>query len=354
MSAAPSYANEDRAVDVQLRARLDVQGDHGRRGAAGRGSSPRPPTSTSRPSISFASNEPPIHDAESHGYETLNVAGILKYSSNIGADLIGQRLGPQRFDYWVHRFGFGSPTGVDLPGEDGGIVLHWWQYSGASMFNLPFGQGESVTPMQIATAYAAIANGGVLRPPHIVAVDRRQAGAAARRAPDHLGGHRLRAAQHADRRVRRRRHGLGRGDPGLRDGGQDRDGQHRGQRPLLRQPVRRVVRRHGPGEAPPAPRRWSSSTGPRARSTAARWPRRPSRRSSAGPCPYLGIYPALSGALPRGPRAGGAVYRRAAAASRWAPALTSAGASAASRSSHWPPTSAIHETASDSGAGVTR
>ena len=68
----------------------------------------------------------------------------------------------------MHRFGFGSPTGVDLPGEDGGIVPRWWQYSGASMFNLPFGQGESVTPMQIATAYAAIANGGVLRPPHIV------------------------------------------------------------------------------------------------------------------------------------------------------------------------------------------
>ena len=59
------------------------------------------------PSLSFASNEPPIHDAEDHGYETLTVAGILKYSSNIGADLIGQRLGAQRFNGWVHRFGFG-------------------------------------------------------------------------------------------------------------------------------------------------------------------------------------------------------------------------------------------------------
>ena len=68
----------------------------------------------------------------------------------------------------MHRFGFGSPTGVDLPGEDEGIVLRWWQYSGSSMGNLPFGQGESVTPMQMATAYAAIANGGILRPPHIV------------------------------------------------------------------------------------------------------------------------------------------------------------------------------------------
>ena len=109
-----------------------------------------------------------IHDAESHGYETLSVAEILKCSSNIGADKIGMGLGAKRFDYWVHRFGFGSPTGVDLPGEDGGIVLPLWQYSGSSMGNLPFGQGESVTPIQMATAYAAIANGGILRPAHIV------------------------------------------------------------------------------------------------------------------------------------------------------------------------------------------
>ncbi len=110
-----------------------------------------------------------IHDAEDHGAETLTTAGILKYSSNIGADLIGQRLGAQRFDYWVHRFGFGSPTGVELPGEQQGIVLHWWQYSGTSMANLPFGQGEEVTPIQMVQAYDAIANGGILRTPQIVA-----------------------------------------------------------------------------------------------------------------------------------------------------------------------------------------
>jgi cell division protein FtsI/penicillin-binding protein 2 len=119
------------------------------------------------PVLQFADRQ--IHDAESHGYETLSVANILKYSSNIGADEIGMRLGAQRFDYWVHRFGFGSPTGVDLPGEQHGIVLHSWQYSGSSMANLPFGQGESVTPMQMIAAYDAIANGGVLRAPHVVA-----------------------------------------------------------------------------------------------------------------------------------------------------------------------------------------
>jgi cell division protein FtsI/penicillin-binding protein 2 len=109
-----------------------------------------------------------IHDAEGHGDESLSVAQILKVSSNIGADEIGAKLGAQRFDSWVRRFGFGSPTGVDLPGEGRGIVLHSWQYSGTSMANLPFGQGESVTPMQMIAAYGAIANGGILRTPHIV------------------------------------------------------------------------------------------------------------------------------------------------------------------------------------------
>jgi cell division protein FtsI (penicillin-binding protein 3) len=109
-----------------------------------------------------------IHDAESHGYETLTTAKILKVSSNIGADLIGMRLGASRFAGWVRRFGFGSTTGSDIPGEQTGIVLPASKYSGSSMGNLPMGQGESVTPIQMATAYSAIANGGILRSPHIV------------------------------------------------------------------------------------------------------------------------------------------------------------------------------------------
>jgi cell division protein FtsI/penicillin-binding protein 2 len=110
-----------------------------------------------------------IHDAETRGYETLTTAGILAQSSNVGAITIGLRLGKEHFDQWVRRFGFGTPTGVDLPGEERGQVLPVSKYSGSSMGNLPIGQGESVTPLQIATAYSAIANGGVLRPPHIVA-----------------------------------------------------------------------------------------------------------------------------------------------------------------------------------------
>jgi cell division protein FtsI/penicillin-binding protein 2 len=110
-----------------------------------------------------------IHDAEEHGYETYTTSDILKYSSNIGAVLVAQRLGGAKpFDAWIHRFGFGKQTGVDLPGEERGQVLPLKQYSGSTMGNLPIGQGISVTPMQMVTAYAAIANGGILRPPHIV------------------------------------------------------------------------------------------------------------------------------------------------------------------------------------------
>jgi cell division protein FtsI (penicillin-binding protein 3) len=109
-----------------------------------------------------------IHDAEDHGYESLTTAQILAQSSNIGADLIAARLGRVRFDHWVRTFGFGKPTGIDLSGEEAGIVPQLKQYSGSSMGNLPIGQGLAVTPIQMATAYAAIANGGILRPPHVI------------------------------------------------------------------------------------------------------------------------------------------------------------------------------------------
>ena len=109
-----------------------------------------------------------IHDDTEHPEETLTTSQILARSSNVGAIKIGELEGPNRFNEWVHRYGFGSPTGVELPGEESGVTLPLTEYSGSSMGNLPIGQGELVTPMQMATAYAAIANGGILRPPHII------------------------------------------------------------------------------------------------------------------------------------------------------------------------------------------
>ncbi len=109
-----------------------------------------------------------IKESHDRGAVSLTTSQILAQSSNVGSVMIGQRLGAERFDRWVHRFGFGTPTGIDLTGEERGLVLRHQEYSGSSMGNLPIGQGIAVTPIQMAAAYSAIANGGVLRPPHIV------------------------------------------------------------------------------------------------------------------------------------------------------------------------------------------
>ena len=109
-----------------------------------------------------------IHDDTEHAEETLSVSEILARSSNVGAIEIGKVEGASNFNDWVHRFGFGTPAGAGLAGEEQGLVLPLQKYSGSSMGNLPIGQGELVTPMQMVAAYSAVANGGILRPPHIV------------------------------------------------------------------------------------------------------------------------------------------------------------------------------------------
>lgn len=109
-----------------------------------------------------------IGEAHPRGAVALTTAQILAQSSNVGTIKIGMQLGAKRFDHWMRRFGFGRPTGVDMPGEERGLLLPVAKYSGSTMGNLPIGHGLSVTPVQIATAYAAIANGGILRPPRVV------------------------------------------------------------------------------------------------------------------------------------------------------------------------------------------
>ena len=109
-----------------------------------------------------------ISDAEPRGPESLTVAQILAQSSNVGAVKIGLEVGAQHFYDWVRKFGFGQPTGVAFPGEEQGIVPTPSEFSGSTMGNLPIGQGLSVTPMQMAAAYSAIANGGILRSPQLI------------------------------------------------------------------------------------------------------------------------------------------------------------------------------------------
>jgi cell division protein FtsI (penicillin-binding protein 3) len=110
-----------------------------------------------------------ITDSHARGWESRSTAGIIAESSNVGAALIQQRMGARRFDQWVRRFGFDQRTGIDLPGEERGLVLTYDEYSGSTSANMAMGQGLAVTPIQMAAGYAAIANGGILRPPHIVA-----------------------------------------------------------------------------------------------------------------------------------------------------------------------------------------
>jgi cell division protein FtsI/penicillin-binding protein 2 len=109
-----------------------------------------------------------IEESHERGPVTLTVADILAQSSNVGAVTIGLKLGAQRFHDWTRRFGFDAPTGIDFPGEERGILPSLDEFSGSTMGNLPIGQGLSVTPIQMAAAYAAIANGGILRPPRLI------------------------------------------------------------------------------------------------------------------------------------------------------------------------------------------
>jgi cell division protein FtsI (penicillin-binding protein 3) len=96
------------------------------------------------------------------------VSQILAQSSNVGAVRIGLAEGADRFSRWINNFGFGRVTGLDYPGEERGIVPERDEYSGSTMGNLPIGQGLAVTPVQMATGYAAIANGGILRKPSLI------------------------------------------------------------------------------------------------------------------------------------------------------------------------------------------
>lgn len=109
-----------------------------------------------------------IHEAEPRGTETMTVAEILARSSNVGAVTLAELLGRDQLARWIKRFGFGRKTGIDLPAESAGIVVPPARWSGSTIGNVPIGHGIAVTPIQVAAAYAAIANGGALVRPHVV------------------------------------------------------------------------------------------------------------------------------------------------------------------------------------------
>jgi len=119
-----------------------------------------------RPSIRVADRV--IHEAHIRGTERMTVRRIVERSSNIGTITIAQRLGEGRLASWIDRFGFGRPTGIDFPAESSGFALPLDQWSGSTIATVPIGHGIAVTPIQMARAYGAIANGGVLVQPHLI------------------------------------------------------------------------------------------------------------------------------------------------------------------------------------------
>ncbi len=116
----------------------------------------------------FKVNDRWIREAEaSHNWASLTVPEILSFSSNVGTAKIAMMLGDKKLRDYFERFGFGTKTGIEFPGEQKGALLPlpWHDHL---LSNVSFGQGVSTTPLQVAAAYLAIANGGVWKKPRIL------------------------------------------------------------------------------------------------------------------------------------------------------------------------------------------
>jgi cell division protein FtsI (penicillin-binding protein 3) len=107
-----------------------------------------------------------IRDHKAYGL--LSVSQILEYSSDVGAIKVGLRLGAPKFYDYIRAFGFGQPTGVDLPGESRGKLRRLENWTPVSVGSISMGQEVGVTPLQMITAVSAMANGGLIVRPHIV------------------------------------------------------------------------------------------------------------------------------------------------------------------------------------------
>ncbi|WP_245585571.1 peptidoglycan D,D-transpeptidase FtsI family protein [Pseudonocardia asaccharolytica] len=110
-----------------------------------------------------------VSDAWRHGTEQYTLTGVLAKSSNVGTIMTAQQVGEDRFADMLARFGLGQKTGIGLPGESAGRVPPRESWSGSTFGNLPIGQGLSMTALQMAGMYQAVANDGLRIPPRIVA-----------------------------------------------------------------------------------------------------------------------------------------------------------------------------------------
>ncbi|MGH2694032.1 MAG: peptidoglycan D,D-transpeptidase FtsI family protein [Actinomycetota bacterium] len=109
-----------------------------------------------------------FNDSHPHATARMTVADIIQESSNVGTIQIGLQLGEARLDRYVRKFGFGSKSGLDFPGESPGIVIDREDWTGPTIATIPIGQGIAVTPLQMISAYAALANRGVSVEPKLL------------------------------------------------------------------------------------------------------------------------------------------------------------------------------------------
>jgi len=106
--------------------------------------------------------------AGSRAHGTLDLDGIVVHSCNVGAATVAMKLGAGRMYKWVKKFGFGEKTGIEVSGESRGILAPASKWSQMQLANMGFGQGIGVTPLQLLSAYAAVANGGYRVRPRVV------------------------------------------------------------------------------------------------------------------------------------------------------------------------------------------
>lgn len=109
-----------------------------------------------------------VNDAWTHGTEPYTTTGIFGKSSNVGTLMIADKLGPEKYAEYLKKFGLGANTGIELPNESAGTVPDQEQWSGGTFANLPIGQGQAWTTLQMASVYQALANGGERIEPRII------------------------------------------------------------------------------------------------------------------------------------------------------------------------------------------
>jgi cell division protein FtsI (penicillin-binding protein 3) len=109
-----------------------------------------------------------IEDAHTHPVESMTIGDIITESSNIGSALVAEQVGSETLGSFMEAFGYGSETGIGFPGEASGVLLPGDSWDEVIRATVSYGQGISVTPLQLANVYATIANGGTWQQPTLV------------------------------------------------------------------------------------------------------------------------------------------------------------------------------------------